>query len=140
LPGVYTVLFGIPRELERCSVEFHAAAGPWQTVGTNDGKSPVAVGSGVGPSYIFGEAVAGKDRTTLTVSHDIGDQSVRIVAIDRAGRECRPARTQGSGASNFHQTAATFDLGPEAIREYRLQARPYQRADIPGVAARPRGK
>lgn len=139
LPGVSTVLVGLPKDLAKCSVEFHAATGPWQTVGTSDGKSPGGVSSKSGPSYIFGEAVAGKKGATLTVSHDIGDVAVRIVAVDRSGRERAQVGRTGTGVKDFYQLAAEFDLDPEAIQEYRLQTRPYQRVEIPGITLKPIG-
>ena len=123
-----------PQDLEACSVELHAATGPWQTVGVSDGHSPGGVSSAFGPSYIFGEAVAGKKGAILTVSHDIGDVAVRIVAVDRAGRERPQVGQTATGVKDFYQIAAVFDLGPEAIQEYRLQTRPYERVEIPGIA------
>lgn len=139
VPGVTTLLFGVPKDLATCSVQLHAATGPWKTVGTSDGQSAGAVSTRSGPSYIFGEAVTLKGRTILTVSHDIGNAAVRIVAVDRGGRERPPVAQPGAGAKDFYQVTAEFDLGSEAIREYRLQTRPYERVEVPGIALKPGG-
>jgi hypothetical protein len=139
LPGVSTLLVGVPEALTTGSVEFHAATGPWRTVGISDGRNPGGFSSKFGSSYIFGEAVAGKRGTILTVSHDIGDVAVRIAAVDRDGRERPHVGHTGTGVKDFYQIAAEFDLGLEAIREYRLQTRPYERVEIAGIALKPGG-
>ena len=108
-------------------------------MGTGYGESPGGVSSKLGPSYIFGEAVAGKKGTILTVSHDLGDVAVRIVAVDRSGREQAYVGHTSTGVKDFYQLAAEFDLDPEAIREYRLQTRPYERVEIPGITLKPIG-
>jgi hypothetical protein len=62
-----------------------------------------------------------------------GNAGVRIVAVDRSGREREPVGRKGSGVKDFYQLAAEFDLGPEGIQEYRLQTRPFERVEIPGI-------
>jgi hypothetical protein len=107
-------------------------------VGTSYGN-PGATGRRSGPNYIFSAAVAGKTGTILTVSHDISDVAVRVVAVDRNGREQPDVGGSRSGVKDFSQIGAKFDLEPEAIKEYRLQTRPYERVTIPGIALKPKG-
>src|SRR5262249_7172709 len=101
LPGVNTLLVGLPANLEICSVEFRAATVAWRTVGAT--QSPGAFSSKPGPSYIVGEAVASKNGTTLSVAHDIGDVAVRLVAVDRTGRERPSVRNNAMGVRGFYQ-------------------------------------
>jgi len=139
VPGVRTLLFLFPKDVATCSVQFHAATGPWKTVQTSEGRGSQAVGRRSGPNTIFGEAIAGKRGTILTVSHDIGNAAVRIVAVDRTGQERLQTGQTGAGVKDFYQIAAEFDLGPEAIQEYWLQTQGYERVEIPGIALKPNG-
>jgi hypothetical protein len=90
-------------------------------------------------TYSFGEAVAGRKGTILTVSHNIGNVAVRIVAVDRSGKERPHVNQIGSGGKDSYNIKAEFDLGPEAIQEYRLQTRPYERVEVKGIALKPIG-
>jgi len=139
LPGVRTLLVGLPKGRATCSVEFSSATGPWQTVGVNKGNAG-GVASKFGPSYAFGEPVAARKGTVLTVSHDIKDVAVRLVAVDRGGQEREAVRRTGGGVKDFYQMTAEFDLGPGVIREYRLQTRSFERVEIPGIILRPDGR
>jgi RNA polymerase sigma factor (sigma-70 family) len=77
--------------------------------------------------------------TVLTVCHDIVGVAVRVVAVDQSGGERTPVHQTGGGVKDFHQIVAEFDLGPEAIQEYRLQTQGYERVEFPGVALKPDG-
>jgi RNA polymerase sigma factor (sigma-70 family) len=138
VPGVNTVLVGLPKDLATCTAQFHAATGPWKTMGISDGRSPRGV-SKPGLSYTFEEAVAGGKGTILTVSHNIGNDAVRIVAVDRSGKERPHVNEIGSGGKDSYNIRAEFDLDPDAIQEYRLQTRPFERVEVKGIALKPSG-
>ncbi len=137
MPGLSLQVNEFPRDQATCTLHFEVAAGPWKTVATSEG-SPGATGRRDGPNTIFGEAIATRAGTALAVSHDITDLAVRLVAVDRDGKEHPSIRGSGSGVKDFRQLVAEFDAAPEQIREYRLQSRPYERAEIQGIALRPR--
>ena len=137
LPGVETLVVAVPKDLATCSVEFHAATGPWQTVATSDGQHPEGVSSKFGTSYIFGNVVSNKERSILTVSHDCGNIAVRIVAVDRSGQERSHIRQTSTGVNNFYQLTAEFNSGPEAIQAYRLQTQSYERVEITEIVLKP---
>ena len=42
-------------------------------------------------------------------------------------------------APDAAEVRLAFDLAPDAIKEYRLQARPYQRVEIRGIVVKPDG-
>jgi hypothetical protein len=138
VPGLSEIVTEFPSGMKTCTVRFEVAAGPWQTVKTW-GKEPGALGSRIGPSYIFGGAIATKEGTTLSVTHDIQDVSVRLVAVDLDGKEHPAARTSWSGVKEFHQLVGEFDLPPERIKEFQVQTRPYERVEVPGVPLKPEG-
>ena len=118
-----------------CTVLFQVAAGPWKTVQTW-GKNPGSVGSSTGPSIIFSRAIATKVGTTISVTHNINDQQVRLVAIDVDDNELAAEVRSGSGVNMYRQLVVEFDQPPENIKEFRLQARPYEEVEIPGIALR----
>ena len=126
-----------PRGLDACTVRFEVAAGPWRTVQTW-GTSPGSRGARGGPSFIFGAPVATAKGTVLSVTHDIDDRSsVRLVAVDADGGEHPAGVRSGGGVKAFHQLVGEFDLPPERIKELRVQTRPFEAVDVPGVALKP---
>lgn len=136
IPGLSEAVTLMPRNLDSSTIRFEVAAGPWKTVRTW-GKSPGAVGSREA-SYIFSAPIATKKGTTLSVTHNIQDVSVRLVAVDDDGKEHPVQNRSGSGVGNYHQITGEFDLPPDQIEEFRFQTRPYEKVEIDGVALKPR--
>jgi hypothetical protein len=62
---------------------------------------------------------------------------VRLAAVDLDDKEHASIGGGGAGVGKFQQIGAVFDLPPEAFREYRLQTRPYKRAELKGIALNP---
>jgi hypothetical protein len=136
--GLTLMVAGFPKSAETCSVTFEVADGPWKAVSVTRGFGASAQSSSIGPSFVFGEAVATKDGgTAITVTHDIHDQAVRIAAVDLDNKEHASIGGGGAGVGKFAQLGAVFDLPPDAFREYRLQTRPYKRAELKGIALNP---
>jgi hypothetical protein len=134
IPGLFEAVCTFPKALATCTVGFSVAADPWQTVRTSDGQTSFGHASSIGPSTLFGRAFATTKGAVITVSHDIKDMAVRLVAVGLDGKEYPAIDSDGGGVNNFHQLTAEFDRPPEKIREFRLQTRPYERVEIPGVA------
>jgi len=133
LPGLSETTALLPADAGTCTVRFKVAAGPWNTIETW-GKNPGGVGSRIGPSYIFGHAIATKKGTTLSVTHNIQDKPVRLVAVD-VDRKEHPAEVRSStGVKDFQQIVVEFDQPPEQIKEFWLQTRPYEEVEIPRIA------
>jgi hypothetical protein len=133
LPGLNEATVLLPADAGTCTVRFKVAAGPWKTIQTW-GKNPGALANRFGPCYIFSAPIATQKGTTLSVTHNIQDQPVRLVAIDADGAE-RPAEVRsGSGVKDFRQLVVEFDLPPGQIKEFRLQTRPYEEVEIPRIA------
>jgi RNA polymerase sigma factor (sigma-70 family) len=136
LPGLIEMTALLPADAGTCTVRFQVAAGPWNTIQTW-GKNSGSVG-GVDASYIFGKAIATTKGTTISVTHNILDKSLRLIAVDGAGEEL-PARIRSDGgAKDFRQLVVEFDQPPEGIKEFRLQTRPYEEVEIPRIALKRR--
>ena len=139
VPGLGEVVTEFPRGLGTCTIFFKVAAGPWNTVQTW-GKDDGALASRDGPSFIFGGRIATRTGTTLSVTHDILDKPMRLVAVDAEGKEHPGMVRSGSGVKDFRQLVVEFDLPPESIKEFRVQTRPYEEVEIPGVVIRATGR
>jgi hypothetical protein len=130
--GFSEVVFVVPSTLKFCTVRFEVAAGAWTTVQTW-GTSEGAVGTTHG-SYIFSAPIATKQGTTLSVTHDLHDVCLRVIAVDREGAE-RPSEFRSTaGVKDFVQVTVEFPLPLEQIKEFRVQTRPYEVVEVPGVA------
>ena len=99
IPGLSETTAVLAANEPDCTVIFQVAAGPWKTIQTW-GKNPGAVGSRTGPSIIFSRAIATKVGTTISVTHNINDQQVRLVAIDVDDNELAAEVRSGSGVNN----------------------------------------
>jgi RNA polymerase sigma factor (sigma-70 family) len=137
LPGLSVMTALLPANAGSCTVRFKVAAGHWNTIESRE-KNPGAVGSAIGPSYIFGRAIATKEGTTLSVTHNIRDKSARLVAVDVEGKILPAEIRSGGGVKDFQQLVVEFDQPPEQIKEFRLQSRPYEEVGIPGIALKRR--
>jgi hypothetical protein len=133
--GLGAIVSVFPRDLRNGTVRFEVASAEWKTVQTW-GNSPGAVGSVEG-SYIFSAPIATKNGTTFSVTHDLHDVSIRILAVDKKGKEHRSQLRSGAGVKDFAQITVEFSLPPDEINEFRVQTRPYEVAEIPGVALHP---
>jgi RNA polymerase sigma factor (sigma-70 family) len=134
VPGLRAKATLFPADAETCTVRFQVAAGPWKTIHAWTGHSE-AVG-GIEASYVFGEAIATQKGTTISVTHNIQGKAVRLVAVDADGKESTAVRLRSPGVKDFTQIVAEFDKSPEWIKEFRLQSRPYDQVEIPGVVLR----
>lgn len=138
VPGLSVVVSEHPKGLAASALHFEVAAGPWQVVETWNGRNPgTRSAHGSVPNSLWGRAIATKKGTTLTVTHDIEDAEVRLVAVDRKGQEHPSPERGGSKLKGFTQLEAEFDLSPEEIQEYRLQQRPLEQIEIPSIALEP---
>jgi RNA polymerase sigma factor (sigma-70 family) len=138
VPGLRLAAVDCPRNDESCTVTFSVAAGPWKTVVTAD-RATGAFASGLqkGMAYIFSEPFATRAGVLLAVTYRIQGDDVRLVAIDREGKERSPLRSSGADALGFHQVVSEFDLTPDQVAEFRLQTRSYEHLEIKDVTLRP---
>ena len=133
VPGLSEMTALLPADADTGTIRFQVAAEPWKTIRTWGKNAGGAVG-GIAMSSIFSGAIATKEGTAVAVTHDIRDQSVRLVAIDVDGQEVPGQVRSGSGANNFRQIAIEFAQPPDQIKEFRLQTRSYEVVELPGVA------
>jgi RNA polymerase sigma factor (sigma-70 family) len=132
VPGLYEMTALLPPGADACTIRFQVAADPWKTI-QNWRKGAGAVG-GVDASFIFSDAIATKHGTVISITHDILDKPVRLIAIDGDGEEIPAKIRSGAGVKDVQQLTIEFDQPPDQIKEFRLQTRPYQTVEIPRIA------
>jgi hypothetical protein len=133
LPGLSEMTALFPADTSVCTVVFKVAAGPWETVQTW-GKNPGAGSALFGLTYIFSGPIATKKGTTISVTHNIQDKPVRLVAVDVDGKELPAEIRSGGGAGAFQQLVVEFDRPPDQFKEFQLQTRPYEEVQIPRIS------
>jgi hypothetical protein len=143
------------------SVQIQFAHGPWKTE-VSDRSRARNGGNTVrkdGHKFYFGLMRAYKGGTTVAVAHNLVDIDVhtRLVAVDHQGREHPPNYYADADAQTAHSYVnhmgrehpasyrtgtgdevltmfdAEFSLPPDRIQEFRVQSRPFERAEIKGI-------
>jgi RNA polymerase sigma factor (sigma-70 family) len=123
------------------------AAGAWKTEVTNDGRGGVGLFSN-GHKFTFGKlrpyTAYGRSMTVFAVAHNYFGQDRRIVAVDRDGNP-HPAFWNAIGSDGDKRWVidlidAEFSLPPEQIREFQVQFRPFEEAEIRDIALYPNPK
>ncbi len=133
------------RDRADCAVQVRLAAGAWKTEVSNDGRGGVGMFVN-GHKFSFGKARAyqayGRSMTVFAVAHNFFGQDRRLVAVDRDGKPhpadpTRPGRTE-TRSWVIDLIDAEFDLPPDRIKEYQVQFRPFEQAEIKDIALKPR--
>jgi RNA polymerase sigma factor (sigma-70 family) len=131
VPDLRAYIASFRQDRKKCAVEIRLAAGPWKTESYNS-------------MYIHGHKLhIGKPRayqggTTLVVAHDLVGVDNRLVAVDRQGKEHLATYWAGARDETLGVFDVEFALPPDQISDYRFQSRPYELAEITGVALQPR--
>jgi RNA polymerase sigma factor (sigma-70 family) len=133
-----------PSDQADCSVQVRVAGGAWTTEVSNDGGG--GVGTFVdGHKFSFGKARAfaayGRPMTVFAVAHNFLGRDRRLVAVDRDGKSYVGQSSMGSDGDPkwvLDLIDCEFPLPPDRIKEFQVQFRPYEEAEIRGIALKPR--
>ena len=138
LPGLEYYVATFQQDRATCAVRARIAAGPWETEMAHDGSGGYSIFKGPLKFY-FGKARAYEGGTAIAVAQNIVGRDSRVVAVDRDGREHPPAYSSGAGGEILSLLDVEFrSLTPDQVREYRVQSRPFEVAEIPDIALQPR--
>jgi RNA polymerase sigma factor (sigma-70 family) len=97
------------------------ASGEWKMAAARDGTDGMVMTG----SVAFGEVHELDGRCAMTISDELLDQQVHIVAIDANGQE-HPAESRGAGiGKSFRQSNVEFPLPADEIARIELRTRPY---------------
>jgi hypothetical protein len=118
-------------------VRFKLASGAWTTVRTT-GKDAAGAIIENDAGCILANVITSGTGTTMSVTHNFRNKSLRLVAVDAAGLE-HPANARGSiDVTHFEQIEFQFDVSRDRIKEFRLETRVYEEVEIPGVVLKRR--
>ncbi|SIO28611.1 RNA polymerase sigma factor, sigma-70 family [Singulisphaera sp. GP187] len=135
VPGLSVVISEHRKDLANLTLHFQVAAEPWQVAETWDVRNPGSRSARQGsPIALWGRPISTKPGTTLTVTHEIKNSAVRLVAIDQKGQEHLSPEPGDSSLNGFSQLQAEFALNPEEFQKYQLQKRPFEQIEIPIIA------
>ena len=152
-------------ERTNCSVQVQFATGPWKTEANDGGRARYGgcTMSKDGHSFCFGVARPYRGGTSIAVAHNLAaaDLHTRLMAVSQGkelparyyadpaahtshsfvnhfGREHPANYSSKAGREILSMLDTEFDLPPEKILEYRVQSRPFERAEIKDIALQPR--
>jgi hypothetical protein len=166
MPELRAYIASFRRGRTNCAVRIQFAAGPWKTEVSDSGRSRYGGVTMVRDmrKFYFGLARPYKGGTTIAVAHNLVDIDLhtRLVAVDLHGKEHpanyyadADANTAHSYVNHFgrehpanYSSAAggeilsmldtEFKLPPDQLKEFRLQFRRFERAEIKDIALQPR--
>jgi RNA polymerase sigma factor (sigma-70 family) len=145
VPGLEYYEATFHRDQAACGVEARVAAGAWKTEVSNDGRG----GTGMfvnGHKFSFGKARPGTSHgrpvTVFAVAHNFFEQDRRLVAIDTESK-AHPAVSYSVGSDGDKRWVidlidGEFDVPTDRIREYQVQFRPFEAAEIKNIPLNPR--
>ena len=125
-------------EAKTCTLKVGVVAGPWKTEATFDGDKTTS------NSKTFPVKFARMDKNEGSTSINATDAmalgfAVRMVAIDRAGKEVQPIRWSNfEGGGQSRSQVCEFPLKPDEIREFQVRSCPWTWVEFPGLALEPR--
>ena len=131
--GLYETVVSLPADARTCTVRFKVASGPWVTIHTAE-KNTSGGGTQFGGSYIVGNAFAIANGTSLSVIHNFQHHSVRLVAVDDQGKSHAGSLGGTIDVTDFRQLTFQFDVALTQIKDFRLEVRPHEQVEIPGIA------
>jgi hypothetical protein len=144
IEGLTAWMVGFDPAQNTCTVRFSVsiAATPWKTWYSDDGRNPSAFSKnneGVPQGAIFSPARAENAGTSITISYQLPDRAVRLIAVGKDGLLDRATST-GGGVLEFKQMTYHFThLTPEKIQRYELQIqeRQFETIEFRNVSLRP---
>ncbi len=121
------------------SLHIEYAVGEWTThhvKGRDDGESAIGTLAG---SFIISTPTEKEGAATLSVTHDLRQRYVRIVAIDLENNQPHYGNQYGcSAGKHLNSRRAEFpDLPLEKVKEFRIQSRPKRWVEIRNISVQP---
>lgn len=138
-PDIKAGAFAVAEDSKTVTVTLAVAAGEWETVATTNGKFYGSEGKWANGKrahdFAYMPAIEANGELLLTISHDVLNQDMRIIAVDADGNMIANGSAHGGGSGGFVQTTGIFrNVRRSDIHAFWLQARPYHRVEVRNVA------
>lgn len=146
-PDVFAYVFSVDRQAKAVNLRFKVASGSWDTkirlpADNTYGDQGLSESGGSGETYHM--QMSGpyqqQDRIVVVATHDNHDRQVRIIAVDKTGKEHRTSQSANSSISQnsyFSYRAYFKNLKLEDLDYFEFQARPYELIEINDVPLNP---
>lgn len=123
------------------TVRLEYAQGEWtKNHSLPPGGSARVSGPSVGDTtLVFAPASELDGSAVLTLTHEMLDRQVRILAIDHEGKPHKSGRSSGMGVDDKHNmlTATFIDLPLSKVKEFRVESRPTQWVEWRNISVNP---
>jgi RNA polymerase sigma factor (sigma-70 family) len=127
-----------PESLRATTVRVGVAVEAWETLANDTGTATGTFNfsrHGQAQKVAFYGAIEDKSGDTIvTLTHDLPEADVRVLAVDDRGREHASTARHATGEK---QRFTVPNLAPERVRQYRFQVRPYRWAEFKNVQLSP---
>lgn len=135
LPHVRAMAVVVEPSQKTLAVRLGYSAGEWDTVAFARGSAAMSRNE---KSVVFAEPVEKDGRIVMSVAHNIADEEVRVVAVDRNGKVHSASRSNSGRAGTVRQTTYTFaDVALDDVRQFQLETRPYRWIEFQNVSLHP---
>ncbi len=127
---------GLRGKSETLGLRVGIASGPWVTSVKGEGLQANGI---LGTGIIFSGAFAKDDGCVVVVSHNLSDVNVRVIAIDKTGKQhVSQSLRQVSATGGLNQSHWFFkDLKPEEVDHFEFQTRLYEWTEIKDLPVEP---
>jgi hypothetical protein len=118
----------------RATVTMNYAGSDWKTVSQTLGQNTTSTGFGQA-GVAWDQAFEERGGARIAASWDVANSEVRVIAIDREGREHVTFARGGGSGGNANLLVARFPgLALADVREFQFQARPYRQIEFRNVS------
>lgn len=127
---------GLREKSETLGLRVGIASGPWVTSVKGTGLQANGI---LGTGIIFSGAFAKEDGCVVVVSHNLSDVNVRVIAIDKTGKQhVSQSMHQVSASGGLNQMHWSFqELKPEDVDHFEFQTRIYEWTEIDDLPVEP---
>jgi len=124
----------LPDGSTTCTYRFGVAAGEWKTLAETAGRNYGSEGKQK-LGFAYTPAFQKDDDVMITISHNVVDKDLRIIAVDKQGKMLANGGANGGGSMGFVQSTGLFHgLKLADVAEYQLQVRDFRWTVVRNVA------
>ena len=146
-PDVFAYVLSVDRQAKAVNLRFKVTSGSWDTkirLPADNTYGDLGLAESRGSDGLYHMQMSGpyqqQDKIVLVATHDNHDRQVRIIAVDKTGKEHRTSQSANSSISQnsyFTYRAYFENLKLEDLDYFEFQARPYEFIKIDDVPLNP---
>jgi RNA polymerase sigma factor (sigma-70 family) len=135
ITDIQACAFALPDVPAGVTIHATVAAGKWTTICTAEGRGAQSQG-GLAGEFLFSRTFTVNHQTHIVAAYNgLPNQDLRMVAVDRAGNLVTADGAGNINSANNYVGEYSVPLSQNAIRQWQLQARPFnQWIEIRGIS------